>query len=125
MSIPVVLWRQLVDTDSVRARVTKQLFVPKEFSAKDFADALQECLNKKSRSQNKIRGKPYLKLVLLVITNEALLNFSFCKNVLDFYRFKKPEPWDFAFFILPPSIPHRPSAELKLNYRAIQIQFDS
>jgi hypothetical protein len=118
---------EFVDEAFVRTLGSEQRFSPKQYSAGDFVTELQHCLDKKRRPSNCIRGAPYRRLVLVILTNEMRLSFDLCQRTLKSHKFTKPTPWDCAFFVLPPAVSSRPlrCPEEDLKYRVIQIAFTS
>ncbi len=118
---------ELVDAEYIKG-LKNQTFNPEKYSVQAFIGELESLLAKKKKRcfPDKLKGGPYYKLVLLIIINEPLLNFHFCKEVLRSHRFDKSEPLDLGFLCFPPAIPHGPLVNLHdLNYRTFPIYFCS
>jgi hypothetical protein len=118
---------ELVDEDFARLNCSdRPYFNPKPYSAETFTNKLQAVLEKKKRDPRSIRGAPYFKLALLVLTDEPLLSFAMCEDVLISHCFCRPEPWEMGYLLFPPLAAHSSAFQPEqMNYRSILVRFDS
>lgn len=118
---------ELVDESYARALGGQRpYFKPKLYDSESLTGSLQTLLDRKARKPGDIRGTPYFKLVLLILTDEPALGFELCEEVFHSHNFRRPEPWEMAYLVFPPSTSNGGTFQFgQLNYRPIPIRFDT
>jgi len=90
---------ELVDPDAIVALKKNQVYEWAEWSETKLIDAINNRLDVKD-TPSRIRGGPYANYILIIHTDEPVLNVDYAKALLKEYRFSKRILIDRAFLFI-------------------------